>query len=140
VWLIAFLAVVDVPALSENAPKAAITLPCEVIEWHDGDTGTVRVTLDVRVRLLDCWAPEIRGKNVTAVEKAKGQESLKSVLNLAPVGSKGMLEIPLDGYDRTDDAFTMGRVLGRVWINGKNISASQVDSGHATAVKSSWNQ
>lgn len=135
-WLIAFLAVVVTgPALSDSAPKAAITLPCEIIEWHDGDTGTVRVTLDVRVRLIDCWAPEIRGKNVSAAEKARGQESLKSVLSLAPVGSKGLMEVPLEGRDRSDDVFTMGRLLARVWVNGKDVSASQVDAGHATKEK-----
>lgn len=118
-----------------DAPRVGFAIPCEVVEWHDGDTCTVRVTVDVRVRLIGCWAPEVRGHNVTADEKARGQESLKSALKFAPVGSKGVLEVPLVGYDRTDDAFTMGRLLGRVWIDGKDVSALQVSSGHATAVK-----
>ena len=136
-----------------DPPRAGLTMPCEVVEWHDGDTGTVRVTVDIRVRLLDCWAPEVHGRKLTeaelklskpdqaavisaiAAEKQRGFDSLKSVSQIAPVGSRGQLEIPFTGADRSDDLFTMGRVLGRVWIDGKDVSAMQVDSGHATAVK-----
>lgn len=140
-------------AQSAQAPLAGITVPCEVIEWHDGDTCTVRVSVDVRVRLLDCWAPEIKGRKLTDdekkltkaeqlaivakinAEKQRGNDSLASAMRFAPVGSKGQLQIPLEGYERTDDAFTLGRLLGRVWINGQDVSRSQVDSGHAKAVK-----
>jgi len=136
-----------------SAPRAGIVLPCEIVEWHDGDTGTVRVTIDVRVRLLDCWAPEIKGRALReeerklspetqteilgqiAREKQRGLESLKSVSQIAPIGSRGQLEIPFAGAERSDDLFTMGRVLGRVWVNGKDVSALQVNSGHATATK-----
>lgn len=140
-------------AADNAAPKPAITVPCEVIEWHDGDTGTVRITLDVRVRLLDCWAPEVIARKLTEAEKKlpkpqqqaiakaiqsekqRGLDSTASLNAIAPVGAKGMLEVPLDGAERVDDVFTFGRLLGRVWFDGKNVSALQVQSGHATATK-----
>jgi endonuclease YncB( thermonuclease family) len=143
----------SISARGESAPRACLVLPCEVVEWHDGDTGTVRVTVDIRVRLLDCWAPEVKGRSLTdaekhlsptekqiildkiAAEKRRGQDSLRSVSQIAPVGSRGQLEIPFANVERSDDLFTMGRVLGRVWIDGKDVSALQVDSGHAKAAK-----
>lgn len=136
-----------------TAPRAGLVLPCEIVGWHDGDTGTVRVTIDVQVRLLDCWAPEIKGRALRdderklspekqteilgqiAREKQRGVESLKSVSQIAPVGSRGQLEIPLAGVERSDEVFTMGRVLGRVWVGGKDVSELQVSSGHATKEK-----
>lgn len=135
------------------APRSGLIVPCEIVEWHDGDTGTVRVSIDVRVRLLDCWAPETKGRGLTeaekklskdeqksvlskiAAEKQRGIESLRSVSQIAPVGSRGQLEIPFAGVERSDDLFTLGRVLGRVWIDGRDVSVLQVDSGHAKAVK-----
>ena len=138
---------------AEEAPQPGIVVPCEVVEWHDGDTGTVRVTVDIRVRLLECWAPETKGRSLTAAEKKltrseqqtilnaitaekqRGIESLRSVSQIAPVGSRGQLEIPLADVERSDDLFTMGRVLGRVWIDGNDVSRLQVDSGHATRTK-----
>lgn len=151
--LLAVLSFVATRSTATDPPRPGLILPCEVVEWHDGDTGTVRITLDVRVRLLDCWAPETKGRSLTAAEKKltkieqqailtkitaekqRGIDSLKSVSQIAPIGSRGYLEIPLDGVERSDDLFTMGRLLGRVWINGKDVSALQVDSGHATTVK-----
>lgn len=138
---------------AEEAPQPGIVVPCEVVEWHDGDTGTVRVTFDVRVRLLDCWAPEIKGRKLTneekkltkaeqlkiaqqiAAEKQRGIDSLHSVSQIAPVGSRGQLEVSFAHAERSDDLFTLGRVLGRVWINDKDVSRLQVDSGHATKAK-----
>lgn len=114
-------------------PPAAITVPCEIIEWYDGDTPTVRVSLDARIRLLDCWAAEVHTKDLAA--KARGIAARDHARHVFPVGSKGMLEIPLDGKQRFDDAITLGRVLGRVWVDGKDCSAEQVKAGHATTIK-----
>ena len=37
-----------------------LTLPGNVLDVHDGDTVTVEVKRTLRIRLLDCWAPELR--------------------------------------------------------------------------------
>ena len=134
-------------------PDPKLVVPCEVVEWHDGDTGTVRVTAEIRVRLLDCWAPEVTGRRLTeaekklppekqreileriATEKQRGLDSLNSIQRMAPVGTKGQLEISLAGVERSDDLFTLGRVLGRVWVDGQDLSARQVAAGQAKSAK-----
>jgi len=45
------------------AEPARLVLPCAIVEVYDGDTITVRLTLDLRVRMLDCWTPEIRTRD-----------------------------------------------------------------------------
>lgn len=125
------------PAGQEDftAPKAAqakkfsIHLPCRVVEVVDGDTLTCRVTLDVRVRLLDCWAPELRGE--TQAEKDKAVASKKHLVAIAE-NKAGGLFVLLDGTKRLDDVLSFGRVLGRVWVHGAgDLSSKQVATGHA---------
>lgn len=109
-----------------------ISVPCEVVEVYDGDTMTVRVSVDLRVRLLDCWAPELKTRD--AAEKVKGAAAMEHLRKLAPTGSKAQLTIPLNG-DRLDDILTLGRVLGRVSVDGKDLSEQQVKAGHARVSK-----
>ena len=99
---------------------------------YDADTITVRVTLDIRVRLLDCWAPEIRTKD--KAEKKRGLESTHRMIELAD-GRHGVLVVPLSGVDRLDGVFTFGRLLGRVYIDKQDISAIMVREGYATKTK-----
>jgi endonuclease YncB( thermonuclease family) len=134
-------------------PDPKLVVPCEIVSWHDGDTGTVRIVADLRVRLSDCWAPELTGRRLTeaerklpgekqreileriAAEKQRGIDSLNSIQRMAPPGTKGQLEISLAGVERSDDLFTLGRVLGRVWVNGQDLSARQVAAGQAKSAK-----
>lgn len=113
-------------------PNPQVTLPCRVTEVYDGDTVTVEITLPIRVRLLDCWAPEIR--TTDPVEKQAGFKSRDHLSKLAE-GKTGTLMIPLAGADRFDDVITLGRVLGYIWVDGKDISAEQRKAGHATKEK-----
>lgn len=110
-----------------------IVVPCEVVEVYDGDTMTLRVTTDIRVRLVDCWAPEIKTKDLA--EKKRGEAARDHLKSLAKPGAKGLLSVSLGGVTRSDQLFTMGRLLGRVSIEGKDLSAQQVQAGHATASK-----
>lgn len=114
-----------------TAPPHGISARCEIIDVHDGDTLTARVTYDVRVRLLDCWAPEVRG-----VEKEAGLRS-RGVLAAMALGKKGTLFVPTQEAQRPDDVFSFGRVLGSVWIDGEDadVSSQMVDSGFATKTK-----
>jgi endonuclease YncB( thermonuclease family) len=118
--------------LMAEQPQGTISVPCEVIEVYDGDTMTVRVSVDLRVRLLDCWAPELKIKNTA--EKVRGVAAMEHLRKLAPNGSKAQLTIPLNG-DRLDDILTLGRVLGRVSVDGKDLSEQQVKAGHARTSK-----
>lgn len=122
-----------VPAAAlKPQPESFISAPCEIVEVYDGDTVTVRVSLDLRVRLLDCWAPEVR--TTDAAEKVKGQAARDHLRKLAPVGSAAQILIPLTGH-RLDDIITMGRVLAYLSVNGQDLSHQQVSAGHATKTK-----
>lgn len=111
-----------------QAPSPAITLPCVVTEVYDGDTITVEVRLPVRVRLLDCWAPELN--------EAGGRHSRAHLERLA-LGQPARLHVPLDAVRRSDGVFSFGRILGHVWLEGdsRSLSARQVTAGHATETK-----
>lgn len=104
-----------------------ITIPARVLSVRDGDTLKVECRLIMDVRLLDCWAPEITGP-----EKESG---IKSKLNLKQMaeGKSAVLFVPWNG--EIGKMTSLGRVLGRVIVNGKDMSAEQVQSGNATATK-----
>jgi endonuclease YncB( thermonuclease family) len=110
-----------------DAPKPAITVPCHVVSVHDGDTLTVEVRMRVNTRLLSCWSPELR--------EPKGPAARDHLTALA-AGRDGTLEIPFDRADNASDLFTFGRVLGRVWIDGKDVGEVMVADGFATREKS----
>lgn len=115
--------VISPPASGADSPPAGIVSPCTITEVYDGDTITVELRLPLRVRLLDCWAPELRDEG--------GRESRDHLRNLA-VGKRGVMYVPFG--ERFGDSLSFGRVLGHVWIDGQDesLSALQVTGGHAT--------
>jgi endonuclease YncB( thermonuclease family) len=128
-WL--FLAVAIAWAterVSQQPPQAAITVPCTMVEVHDGDTLTVDVRIPVRVRLLDCWARELR---------EPGGETARDHLRQLAAGKRGVLHVPLAGADRTDDVLSFGRLLAHVWVAGddRSLSARMVADGFAAKTK-----
>lgn len=118
--LIAYSILLSSPSLAQDAPQ--LVVPCEVIDVYDGDTVTVRLTLDVRVRLLDCWTPEVRTRD--AEEKAYGIYSRETLRDLIG-GRKCLLTVPLENADRLDDLFTFGRLLGRLRNIETGLDASE---------------
>jgi len=123
--LIVTLILIATVCVDAQQPTPQLSLPCKVTEVYDGDTVTIELTLTTRVRLLDCWAPELRD--------AGGKESRDAIKQFE--GKAGLIQIPLDKANRLDDVFTFGRILGYVWVDGKSVSEVQVTSGHATKVK-----
>lgn len=110
-------------------PEPAITLPATVVRVIDGDTVEVEVHAKVRVRMLDCWAPERY--------TADGKESLRAAEKLMPAGSECMLEVPLKGHDQVHDVFSFGRVLGNLYSSSfGSIAKRLVELGHAKAERS----
>ena len=108
-----------------QAPEApCLTVPCRVVEVYDGDTVTVEVTIRARVRLTDCWAPELH---------EPGGIASKEYLQRLAEGKRGLLAVPL--HERLDKSFSFGRLLGKVQVGGGDCSAAQVAAGHATATK-----
>lgn len=125
--------------LLEKHPQPGIVLRGIVTETHDGDTITISVTHRIRVRLLECWAPEITKdsrlpESKQAAEKAAGIASREHLKGLS-LGKEVVLQIPAD--EDLLKATTMGRVLGTVWLDGadKSLNEIQVESGHATREK-----
>jgi len=102
-------------------------MPARIVSVHDGDTVTAEITVRLNVRLIDCWAPEVTGK-----EKPEGLKSKARLTELAS-GKNGTLTIPIG--DDLGDSFTFGRVLARLNVDGKDISEIMVEEKFATKVK-----
>ena len=128
-----------IPFFVDKPPQPSITVRGVVTETHDGDTITVSVTHKIRVRLLDCWAPEVKADNrlpesKRAAEKAAGIAARENLKALA-LGKEVVLQVPTD--EDLLKATTMGRVLGTVWLEGsdKSLNQLQVEGGFATKQK-----
>jgi endonuclease YncB( thermonuclease family) len=120
-------------------PPKGITTDVKVVRVVDGDTVDVSITRTVRVRLLDCWAPETRTKDPG--EKVRGYESKKYLNNLlkqvfyndvaARKRKKITLFIPADEQGELKENFSFSRVLGRLFVDGEDVSERMVEAGKA---------
>lgn len=113
-------------------PALGITARAEVERVVDGDTVDVVLRIPVRVRLLDCWAPELHGDDRVAGNAAKVQ-----MQKFLPVGSHVVLNVPTAKVDAMAGVLTFGRVLGHIYHPGKDesISVQMVRTGLASEVK-----
>ena len=113
-------------------PEHGISVACRIVDVHDGDTVTCEITRRVRVRLLDCWAPEVNG-----AEKPRGIKS-RDALRAIALQKSGTLYVPTEGNDEIGDVMTFDRVLGHVWLDddpSESLSQKQVGRGLATKTK-----
>ena len=110
-----------------NKPEHGWCTSCTVTRVLDGDTIEVIVTKKMRVRLLDCWAPETHGE-----EKSAGIKSKRHLERIA-LGHTGTLFVPVEDDGGLKDILTMERFLGYVWIDGDDVDLStrQVEAGFA---------
>ena len=125
-----------------SRPQHGLGAGFTVTRVVDGDTVEGTITIPVTVRLLDCWAPELRPrhKGKTEAELSDIRTAARaSKLHLATLaeGAKGTLLIPWGSAKDMGDVLTFGRVLGHVWVDGQytSLSTQQVASGHATSAK-----
>ena len=114
------------------APPLGITARAEVERVVDGDTVDVVLRIPVRVRLLNCWAPETRGFD--AVEGAKAKSQLEKML---PMGCRVVVHVPTAQVDAMSGVFTFGRVLAEIYhpMDDESISQQMVRTGLATEAK-----
>lgn len=109
-------------------PQIGYTVKGKVERVVDGDTLEVVITKKLKVRLLDCWAPEMK--------EAGGPESKAFMQNLVE-GREVYLLIP--GDEEEFGNFTFGRVLGRVLLHTEtgivDVAKESVGAGHATVGK-----
>jgi endonuclease YncB( thermonuclease family) len=122
-----------------SSPEPSWTTKAEVLRVIDGDTIEVSIHRVIRVRMLDCWAPESRNdprlpESDRKAEKQRGLDSKENLRQLCQ-GKTVVIQIPSDL--EVAQLITMGRWLGHVWIEGqsKSLSEQQVESGFATKQK-----
>ena len=115
-------------------PKGGTVHQTRFIRAIDGDTIEVEVYYTIRVRLLDCWAPENHRTNVPG-EKERGIASKANLESYAKPGDTGVVFVPA-GVDHSD-ALSLNRHLGYVWLDDYHGSLNeiQVRDGHATVNK-----
>ncbi len=126
-------------AAFRDPPEPSWTTKATVIRTIDGDTIDCEIRRTIRVRLIDCWAPEIHLDNrlpesQREAEKRAGLKS-KDALTALALGKPVILQVPTS--DDLLRSTTMGRVLGNVWLEGddESLSEKQVRSGNATKSK-----
>ena len=126
-----------------NAPQPGWTTRGVISRVIDGDTVEVTIKRTIRVRLIDCWAPEKRiDPRLSPIDqnaaKLRGVAALTHLQQIAE-GRQCTLEIPTHpSADATQDigeSFSMGRAVGRVWIDEGDLSEIQVEHGYATRTK-----
>jgi len=112
-----------------SEPEIGYTTAGRVVKVVDGDTVDIEIRKVIRVRLLDCWAPEVHGDSKP--QGVAAREHLRMLVD----GRLVKLAIPSNSEGDLAARFTFGRVLGHLWIDGKNVSEAQVRAGHATRTK-----
>ncbi len=116
-------------------PQPGWTTEAKVLRVIDGDTLELAVTRKLRVRLLDCWAPETRTRDL--LEKAAGiraREFLQTLLESQ--GGAVTAFFPAGEGQDLAGSFSFGRLLGRVYLSdGREISAVMVEAGLARSEK-----
>lgn len=113
------------------APPLGLTARAVVERVIDGDTVDVSLRIPVRVRLLDCWAPEIHG-----IDKIAGHRALEALEKMLPVGTRVHVHVPTEKVDALSGVFSFGRVLGDIFVEGDDESVSQLMVGQGMATRS----
>ena len=127
------------PVGGDFPPAPGWTTQARCLRVVDGDTLEVEVRRVIRVRMLDCWAPESKidprvPERSQAAEKLAGQSAKENLRKLAE-GRDVVVQIPSD-VD-VARAITMGRWLGHVWLegDGESLAEKQVKGGFAEVTK-----
>lgn len=117
-----------------SRPDAGWSTDAVVVRTIDGDTLQVEIRRTMTVRLLDCWAPESRTRDLE--EKQRGLAAKAHLEQICPPGAAVRLWIPVRNEDLAQ-SLTLGRALGHVWLasDDKSLSQHQVEAGHAEREK-----
>lgn len=132
-----FLTIKCVNAFNSQKDEPKLQIPARIVSVYDGDTVTIELKIRANVRLLDCWAPEIKTKDKE--EKEKGLESKKYLESLLKADDEVIAEIPFDG--NISNSISLSRILATIYkdIDGDgvkdNISSIMVDKGYAKETK-----
>jgi endonuclease YncB( thermonuclease family) len=105
-----------------SAPAAGLTIDGTVVRAIDGDTIVVTSSVEYHVRLLDCWAPESRSRDLQ--EKSRG---LKAKARMTELTQGKSVRVFLPASGSLTEMFTLGRLLGRAWILDPSGQPCEVD-------------
>lgn len=111
-----------------------IIFPGKVVNVVDGDTVDVEIRRVIRIRMLDCWAPESRTRDLA--EKKEGLAA-KDALTKVISGRNVIVQVPIDRDAKFGESMSMGRVLARIIDEENNTDYSKymVTNGFATKEK-----
>lgn len=130
------------PLMRPEVPAPSWTTQATVTNVVDGDTLDVEIRRTIRIRLIDCWAPESKiDKRITPADQAAAKRAgiaSKAHLTLLAQGQQVIVQIPTSPDGKFADSITLGRALGNVWIQNDSVSLAekQVAAGHATKSQS----
>jgi endonuclease YncB( thermonuclease family) len=115
-------------------PPRGVTTRGVVVNIVDGDTIDFEVRYRVRIRLLDCWVPELN--KGPEQERQRGRVAMLYARGLAG-GKSATLFVPTQKARSMMDILTLDRVLGHVWLDGfdESLSELMVESGYASKEK-----
>ena len=124
-------------------PELGWTTEGRVTGVHDGDTITVEVTRQFRVRLRDCWAPELepieQRRKWAVLRDIPPESGMASQLHMMQLANGYQVRLHVVGSPDGDfrDSTSMGRVIGDVYLrkDGTSLAESMVAAGHATKEK-----
>jgi len=120
------------PVSIAEAPDLGWTTTARVVYVVDGDTVDVEIRRRLRIRLLDCWAPESR--TTDQEEKVRGLAAKKFLKELIQ-NKQVVLHIPTNGSEDIKDILTLNRVLGKLYLDDEDVSETMVANGYATKTK-----
>lgn len=119
-----------------ECPPRGFTVDGTVVRVIDGDTIVVRSQIEYQIRLLECWAPESRTKDL-----AEKQRGLAAKARMQELADCQQCRVFMPAAGTVAHMITMGRILGRVWIlqdgspTDTDLSSIMVSEGHATKEK-----
>ena len=110
-----------------QCPPFGVAMPCKIIEVYDGDTLVIESVGGgrLRVRLLDCWAPELKDPGGIAARDFCRLAVEQSIETAIWIPFKANIAAML----------TFGRVLAHIYCNGHNLTELIVAAGHGSLTK-----
>lgn len=115
-------------------PPIGFTTRAKIVRWIDGDTLEVEVTRKITVRIEDFWCPEIHETKHPS-EKSQGLQARIAVAHQYPSGTECTLFVPGSEDGTMKDLMTFGRVVGVVFVDGKDIRPQFIEDGVAFETK-----
>ena len=99
---------------------------CKMVRVVDGDTVDVDIDLgfgvwmrNQRIRMYGIDTPESRTRDLD--EKARGKLAAQYIIDHVDNGDEVVIKTEKDGKGK------FGRILGKIFIDGKNINQSMID-------------